>query len=189
MRKLNEREKRIVAGGVVAAAAILVLAFGTKGYDRWQSVRSSLNSARRQIADVTVDPVKQAGLLSIVPVAELPAPEDKQRFLFRDKLYEQLKKAGIKVEPLTIRPARRKAGLPYQVVLIECKGKCSFDQLLAFLATLNENPYLVGVEELRFKCDPKQAAEQRKEIEINLTVSTFVQSGSNAPQTSAALLQ
>ncbi len=173
-RKLTQREKRTVTIGLVAAGAILVFAFGTKGYDRWQKVRTSLKSAQAKLDDVTVDPVKQAGLLSIVPVAEPPEVEDKQKFLFRDKLHEQLKKAGIKVEPLTILPARRKVNLPYRVVLINCKGKCKLDQLLNFLATINENPYLVGVEELRFKCDTKQPPDKRKDIEIDLTVSTFV---------------
>lgn len=160
--------------GLVLVVAILAFTFGSKGFDRWQEVRTSLRTARTKLKDVTVDPVKQAGLLSIVPVAEPPEVEDKQKFSFRDKLHEQLKKAGIKVEPLTISAARRKANVPYRVLSIRCRGKCNFDQLLNFLTTLNENPYLVGVEELRFKCDTKEPPEKRKEIEIDLTVSTFV---------------
>ncbi len=173
-KKLTQREKRSVVVGLVAAVAILAFTFGSKGFDRWQNVRASLKSARAKLKDVAIDPVKQAGLISIVPVANLPEVEDKQKFLFRDKLHEQLKKAGIKVEPLTIQAARRKTDLPYRILTIKCKGKCNFDQLLDFLATLNENPYLVGVEELRFKCDTKEPPEKRKEIEIDLTVSTFV---------------
>jgi hypothetical protein len=168
--------------GVVAAVAIAAFTFGAKAFDHWQEVRTSLRSARAKLSDVTSDQAKQAGLLSIVPVAELPEVEDKQKFLFRDKLHEQLKKAGIKVEPLTILPARRKATVPYRVLLIKCKGKCTFDQLLNFLATLNENPYLVGIEELRFKCDTKQPPDKRKEIEVDLTVSTFVKSPLATPQ-------
>lgn len=179
--KLSQREKRTVAIGIVAAAAILAFTFGTKGFDRWQKVRTALKSARAKLKDVTIDPVKQAGLLSIVPAAELPQVEDKQKFLFRDRLHEQLKKAGIQVEPLTILPARRKADLPYRLLLIKCKGKCTFEQLLDFLATLNENPYLVGIEELRFQCDTKQPPDKRKEVEIDLTVSTFVKAPPAAP--------
>jgi hypothetical protein len=173
-RKLTQRETRTLIIGAISAVAILAFTYGTKGFDRWQATRASLELARAKLEEVTVDPVKQAGLLSIVPVVELPKPEDQQKFLFRDRLYEQLKKAGVKTEPLTILPSRRKVGLPYRVLLIRCKGKCKFDQLLNFLASLNENPYLVGVEELRFKCDTKQPADKRKEIEIELTVSTFV---------------
>lgn len=162
--------------GAVAALAILAFTLGSEGFDHWQKIRTSLKSARTKLAGVTTDETKQAGLLSVVPVAELPQLEDEQKVLFRDKLHEQLKKAGIKVEPLTIQAARRKTNLPYRVLLIKCKGKCKFDQLLNFLATLHENPYLVGVEELRFKCDTKQPPDKRKEIEVELTVSTYVKS-------------
>jgi succinate dehydrogenase flavin-adding protein (antitoxin of CptAB toxin-antitoxin module) len=41
--------------------------------------------------------------------------------------------------------------------------------VLDFLAQLNENPYLVGIEELKIKCDPKK----RGEVELDLTVSSF----------------
>jgi hypothetical protein len=44
-------------------------------------------------------------------------------------------------------------------------------QVLDFLERLNENPYLVGVEELKIKCDPKK----RGEVELDLTVSTFAE--------------
>jgi hypothetical protein len=56
---------------------------------------------------------------------------------------------------------------------VKCKGKCKFDQLLDFLAGLKENPYLVGVEELRVTCDTKVPPEKRNQVEIDLTVSTF----------------
>jgi hypothetical protein len=174
-RELKQREKRTLIVGAISAVAILAFTFGTKGFDRWQEVRASLKSARAKLKEVTLDEAKQAGLLSIVPVAELPGSEDKQKFLFRDKLHEQLKKAGIKTEPLTILPSRKKAGIPYRVLLIKCKGKCNFEQLLDFLAALNENPYLVGIEELRFRCDTKKPPDKRKEVEIDLTVSTFVE--------------
>ena len=112
----------------------------------------------------------------MVPVFETPQAEEKQKFLFRDKLHEQLKKAGINTEPLQFLPVRKPEGVSYKVLKIKCKGKCKFDQLLDFLANLKENPYLVGVEELQIQCDTKEPPEKRKdkEIEIDLTVSTFV---------------
>ena len=68
------------------------------------------------------------------------------------------------------------AALSACVVLAEDQKPQSLDQLLDFLSNLNENPYLVGVEELRIQCDTKEPPEKRKdkEIEIDLTVSTFV---------------
>lgn len=161
--------------GAVATVAIFAFTYGTKGLDRWHEVRASLAMAKSKLNDITVDETKRAGLLSIVPVFETPQPEDKQKFLFRDKLHEQLKKAGINTEPLTIIAARKKADFPYGVSRIKCKGKCKFDQLLGFLAGLKENPYLVGIEELRIQCDSKQPPDKRKDVEVELTVSTFVE--------------
>lgn len=174
-RQLTQREKRILVIGLLSAVAILALNFGLDGLDRWRAARASLQSARDKLDDVVIDEAKQAGLLSIVPALEMPQLEEKQKFLFRDRLHEQLKKAGIKTEPLTILSSRRKAGIPYKIMRIKCAGKCKFEQLLDFLAALPENPYLVGIEELRVNCDATQPADKRKEIEIDLTVSTFVQ--------------
>lgn len=173
-RKLNQRETRILIVGVVSVVAIFGLRYGMDGLDHWKEVRASLRQARAKLDDITVSEIKQAGLLSIVPVAEMPQPEAQQKFLFRDRLYDQLKKAGIKTEPLSIMSARKKAGIPYKVLKIKCKGKCRFEQLLDFLAVLPENPYLVGIEELRVACDAKEPPEQRKEVEVELVVSTFV---------------
>lgn len=174
-RKLTQREIRVLIIGAVAAVAIVALKFGLDGLDRWREVRTSLKSARTKLDEVVIDETKQAGLLSIVPVLEMPQLEEKQKFLFRDRLHEQLKKAGIKTEPLTILAGRKKAGLPYKILRIKCSGKCKFEQLLDFLAVLPENPYLVGIEELRLDCDATKPADKRKEVEIDLTVSTFVQ--------------
>lgn len=162
--------------GAVSVVAIFALRYGLDGLDHWKEVRASLSQARAKLDDITVNEAKQAGLLSIVPVAEMPSPEEEQKFLFRDRLYEQLKKAGIKTDPMTIMPARKKAGIPYGIIRIKCKGKCRFEQLLDFLAALPENPYLVGIEEFRMKCDTKQPPEKRKDVEIELVVSSFVRS-------------
>ncbi|UCD49645.1 MAG: hypothetical protein JSW27_19195 [Phycisphaerales bacterium] len=173
-RQLTERERRMLIIGALSAVAILGLKFGLDGLDRWRAARTSLQSARDKLDEVAIDETKQAGLLSIVPVLEMPQLEEKQKFLFRERLHEQLKKAGIKTEPLTILSSRRKANIPYKVMRIKCTGKCKFEQLLDFLAALPENPYLVGVEELRVDCDATKPADKRKEVEIDLTVSTFV---------------
>jgi hypothetical protein len=177
-RKLNEREKRMLLIGGVALAAILIFTYGTKGVDRWSRSRSSLAAAQRKLSEVETDQEKLAGLLALVPVFETPQVLEKQTSLFREKFYEQLKKAGINSEPP--QPALGKkiniGGAMYQVVKIKCKGKGKLDQLLDLLGNLKENPYLVGVEELQIRCDTKDAAEKRKDkdVDIDLVVSTFV---------------
>lgn len=173
-RKLNQRELRVLLFGGVCALVIVGLHFGWKGLDRWRKVRTSLKAARDQLETVAVDPVKQAAILSIIPVAAMPELEEKQQFRVRDRLYEQLKKAGVKTEPLTILSTKKKLGLPYDVMRVKCSGKCELPQLLDFLAASQENPYWVGIEELRIRCDTKEPPEKRKEIEIDLVVSAFV---------------
>jgi hypothetical protein len=162
--------------GAISAVVILIFTYGSKGYDRWSEARAATASARRKITELEKNTSRQAALAAMVPVCKTPEVEDKQKFLFRDSLYEQLKKAGIKSEPLQFLPVRKPKGLSYRVLKIKCKGKCKFEQLLGFLSSLNENEYLVGVEELRMQCDAKQPPEKRKDkqIEIDLTVSTFV---------------
>lgn len=183
-RRLTQREIRMLQLGAVAAVAILALTKGMDGIEHWSKVRTSLRAARDKMADLGADDTKRAGLLSIVPVFEPPQPEETQKFLFRDKLHEQLKKAGIKNEPLAFLSTRRTTRVSKevadQVLRIKCKGKCKFGQLLDFLAALKENPFLVGVEELSFECDTKKPPDKRQDIEFDLVVSTFVKQP-NAP--------
>jgi hypothetical protein len=160
--------------GVIAVVVIPVFTFGLDWIDNWRSVRASIADAQAKLSDLGIDEAKHAALLSVVPVVEMPQPEETQKFLFRDKLHEQLKKAGITTQPLQILPTRNMRNGPYKVLKIQCKGKGKFDQLLDLLAGLKENPYLVGVEELRIECDTKQPPEKRQEMDIQLTVSTFV---------------
>ena len=177
-RKLNERERRILLIGVVAVAAIAIFGYGTRGLDRWNRNRASLTAAKKKLGEVETDKAKLAGLIALVPAFETPQAEEKQTTLFREKLLEQLKKAGINPEPPQPLPGKKMmvAGASYRVVKIKCKAKCKLDQMLDFLANLKENPYCVGVEELQIRCDTKEPPEKRKdkEMEIDLTVSTFV---------------
>jgi hypothetical protein len=184
-RKLNERERRLLLIGGVAAVAILVLAYGTKGLARWNKSRDSLTAAKRKLGEVETDKAKLAGLLALVPAFEKPEPEEKQKSLFREKLFEQMKKAGINPEPP--QPILGKkiniGGTAYRVLKVKCKAKCKLDQLLDFLAGLKENPYFVGVEELQIRCDTKEPPEKRKDkdVEVDLVVSTFVRDSAAKP--------
>jgi hypothetical protein len=118
---------------------------------------------------IDVDPNKQKGLMAIVPVFTMPVEEEEQRILFRDEFSKQLKKAGIKNEPLQIQARTRSPLAGYKQLLLVCKAKCRSSQALDLLVRLNENPYLVGIEEFKIKVDPKK----RTEVELNLTVSTL----------------
>ena len=127
---------------------------------------------KTKLKDIDINETHRKGLMAKVPTFEMPVEEEKQQFRFRDQFNEQLKKAGIKNDPLQIIPDRRSPISGYKSLHLSCTAKCKFSQALDLLAKLNENPYLVGVEEFRMKIDPKK----RSEVELDITVSTFTKS-------------
>jgi hypothetical protein len=167
--KLSKKDIRALKLGAIGAVIILVFVFGSAAHERWTKAKASGAVLKSKLDVIDVDKAKRAGLMSIVPVFEMPQVEEEQKFLFRDKLSEQLKKAGIKNKPLQVQASRKSPQSGYNLLLVKCNATCRFEQLLDFLARLNENPYLVGIEELKIKCDPKK----RGEVELDFTVSTF----------------
>lgn len=170
MDRLSKRDKRaLLVGGICTAAIIFI--FVMKIPDRWVQARRALISTKAKLKAIDAGQAMRAGLMSIVPVLEMPQAEEKQQFLFRNKLNEQLKKSGISSKPLQVMPAGKARKDGYKLLRLKCSCKCNLAQALDLLAGLNENPYLVGIEELKIKCDPKK----REEVELDLTVSTFVE--------------
>ena len=167
--KLSQKDIRALKFGVVGAVMIILFVFGSAGHERWTKAKANGAVLKSKLEVIDVDKAKQAGLMSIVPVFEMPQVEEEQKFLFRDKLSEQLKRAGIRNKPLQIQSGRKSPQSGYKLLLVKCNATCKFVQVLDFLAKLNENPYLVGIEELKIKCDPKK----RGEVTLDLTVSTF----------------
>jgi hypothetical protein len=167
--KLNEKDKRAIKLGVVAAAAVIVFLVGSTWLERWKNARAEGSILKSKLETIDVDEAKQKGLMAIVPAFEMPLGEEEQGFLFRDEFNNQLKKAGIKNDPLKIQVKTRSPLTGYKSLFLVCTAKCRFSQALDLLARLNENPYLVGIEEFKVKIDPKK----RSEVELNLTVSTF----------------
>jgi hypothetical protein len=170
MNKLSKRDIRALKIGAVCVVAILVFLSATWWRDHWVKVRGETAKTKKQLKDIRADKTRQAGFMSIVPVFEMPVTEEKQKFLFRDKLNEQIKKAGIKSKPLQVLSTVKSPQAGYKLLRLKCSTKCKFAQVLDLLARLNDNPYLVGVEEIRIKCDPKK----RQDVDLDLTVSTFV---------------
>lgn len=180
--KFSEKDKRTLKIGAVCIAAIFVIIFGTKWFEHWRDTKNSLAAMRAKLKRISLNEAQQAGLLSIVPVFEMPVVEEKQELLFRDKINMQLKDAGIRSDPLQTLPSKEKqAG--YKLLRLKCSAKCQFEQVLDLLAALKGNPYLVSIEEIRIKSSTNTRQQQgsrsegqrqqRQEMELNLTVSTF----------------
>lgn len=168
MQKLSEKDKRVLKIGGVCAVAVLAFLFGASWLESWSNARAEVKMRQAQIDDINLSGGKQAGLLSLVPAFEIPAKEEDQKNRFREKFVDQLKTAGINTEPLKVITTKKTLYKNYMLMNIQCKGKCNFNQVLDLLARLNENPYLVGIEAFKIKCDTNNP----QDVELDMTVST-----------------
>ncbi len=170
--KLNEKDRRAIKIGIVAMAMVVLFSISSNWLEKWFQVRRSISDRQLALKKLVSSQIKHAGLLTVVPVFEMPQDEEKQKFLFRNKLKEQLKKAGIKSKPLEILTKKTSSQYTRHYLLrVKCScDKCTFNQILDFLAALKENPYLASIEELDISCDP----QKRQEFEFDIVVSTFV---------------
>ena len=170
--KLSKRDKRALKVGAVCVVGILAFTFGSAWVEHWSELRKSIANNEDKLDNVESDKAQLKLSMSEVPVFEDPNTEEEQKILFRDKFHEQLKQSGFKFEqPIrVIRAKKVEEGLPYRLMGLHTRGKCSFEQMLDLFTKLNENPYLVGIEDMRMECDPKN----RREFKLDLTVSTFV---------------
>ena len=170
MRSLSQKEKRTLKFGVICAVAIVGFTFAIQRLDKWKQARISRAGITDKLKAIDFDQTQRAGLMSIVPVFEMPQKEEQQKFLFRDKFNEQLRNARIESEPLQILSPVKSSVAGYKLLRLKCSAKCSFGQALDLIANLKENPYLVGIEELKIECDQKN----RQEVKLDLTISTYV---------------
>jgi len=174
-KKLSDREKGILLIAAAAAIAIVAWRFGL-WLDDWKQTRATLAARREQMKLIAPgDDAKAIKAIEetarAVPVFEMPVAERNQSVLFRTRFNQQLQKAGVKVRTLEYtgtRSARRVGN--YRLLRLQCRGQCQVNQALDLLATLNENPYLAGVEEIQLTPD----AKNRQNVELMLIVSTLV---------------
>ena len=174
--KLSEKDIRALKLGVIFVVAIVLFVIGSKWYGHWGQARMEGQILKTKLSEIDMTDSQRKGLMAIVPAFKMPVGEEEQQFLFRDEFNSQLKNAGIKNDPLQIIPNKRAPLTGYKSLHLSCTAKCRFSQVLDLLARLNENPYLVGIEEFRLKIDPKK----RSEVELNITVSTFTKNSSRA---------
>ncbi|MHC4168993.1 MAG: hypothetical protein ACYSWQ_18740 [Planctomycetota bacterium] len=168
--KLSEKDIRALKLGAVSTVLIVLLLAGLRWKEHWGQARIEGQVLKAKLKDIDLSETKRKGLMAIVPAFKMPVGAEEQGFLFRDEFNKQLKDAKIKNDPLVTIPNKRSPLTGYRSLHLSCKAsKCQFSQVLDLLARLNENPYLVGIEEFSLKIDPKK----RTEVELNITVSTF----------------
>ena len=170
INQLSQKDIRTLKLGAVCVAGIIIFLVGSEVHGRLKTAQESTDILNKKLELIDVDKAKQAGRMSIVPKFEMPIEEEDQKFLFVDKLTEQFKKAGIKNQPLEVASKTTSKKDGYQLLRLKCSATCRLTQALDFLANLKDNPYLVGIEELRLRVDKKKP----QEVAMDLTVSTFV---------------
>ena len=178
-QSMSSRDKRAVLFGTAAIVLIvLYLLVALPLLEDWSSTRKQLKQYHARLESIggrsAASRAKLAGLYKTVPFLELPQTEDLQRKLFWDKIYDQLKKVGIRLKsgPDYVSGGRKETQEP-AVLRLNFAGSCKYEQFVKFLAQLNENPYLVGIEELTIEADEKETDM----INIEMTVETFVKQG------------
>lgn len=170
INKLSQKDIRTLKLGALGIAGILIFLVGSKVFDRLKKAQASTAILNNKLELIDVDKAKQSGLMSIVPKFEMPIEEEDQKFLFVDKLTEQFKKAGITNQPLQVASKTTSKKDGYKLLRLKCSATCRLTHALDFLANLKDNPYLVGIEELRLRIDKNKP----QEVAMDLTVSTFV---------------
>jgi hypothetical protein len=167
--KLSQKDIRALKMGAVGVAAIIVFIFALDVHERWNTAKQKSLTLQKQLDNIDLNKAKRSGLTSIVPVFQMPIVQEKQRYLFRDKLNEQLRNARINSLPLQDVPGGKSPVTGYELLRLKCSATCNIDQVFNLLADLKNNPYLVGVEEMRIKKD----AKNRQKFDFDLTVSTL----------------
>ncbi len=174
---LSDRDRRAVFLGTVGLVGIVLYLFvGLPLFEDWSCVRDELKMYQDRLENVRAQsPASKAkivGLYRTVPFVELAQNEDTQRKLFWDKTYDQLRSAGIRPSsgPSYISSSRKKTVQGSAALRLKFAGSCQYEQLLKFLARLNENPYLVSIEEFSVKSD----AQKPGQLNIDMTLETFV---------------
>lgn len=177
IQSMNKRDRRAIMIGMVSVLAVLLYVYVLEpGLDAWQIVRADIERLQSKMESLDTSgnaaaAAQQAALLKKVPAFVPPQIEDKQRLLFRSTLSEQLKKVGLPINRLTYQKKRKSNttdGL--KPLYLEYKGQGKFDQVMGLLSGLNENPYLLSVEEFKLTAGKKK----REEMELVMKLATCV---------------
>ena len=174
---VDQRSRRAIRLGASAVGLILVyLLVGLPLLESWSLIREQLQTYEGQLEVVSGQTpgsqAKTVGVFQTVPFTALPESEDVQRKLFWDATYEQLKKAGIGVSggPDYIPSVKKTASTGRRMLRLKFAGKCKYEQVIKLLAGLNENPYLVSIEEFKIKGDEKQPDQ----VNLEMVIGAFV---------------
>lgn len=178
LNQFSPRDKRAI---VVTCVAMVVILFYVVVYDPWMAdwdrVSAEIKSKESvaKLLDATSTKAKQrfASFNEMIPAYAPPEKVETQRLLFEGKLVEQFKKAGLKPISMVFSTPKYVSAIGYYKLSFQMKCQCKFKQVFDLLATLRENPYLVGIEALDIKLDSKD----RSKVDFTLKLSTYAVKG------------
>ncbi len=166
--QISRKDKRALMLGLAAVFAIFLFMVLDPAFGKWGSARVKTAANLRSIqnaADIG-GKTRIQGILSVVPVFEMPKDRQNQMMLFSNKINEQFKQSGINPTNLQyVSVAKTKE----KKLQLQCKAICVMDQALDFLSKLKQNPYYVAIDQLSLKVDEKD----RNKVDFTITVSTF----------------
>ena len=175
--RLTDKERRMISIVAVCLAAVLLISVVPAWLSRWSQVRADIKRQEQMLDEADKGVYNPPGLATLVPAFDMPKDAETQKNLFRDKVNEQLRQAGMPSAPLQIEPSGKQMYDGFSRLTLKYKGACRFEQLMDFLARLKENKYYAGVDELMLRADPKKAAQERQTVDVELTISTFAGKG------------
>lgn len=169
--KLNQHDRKVLTYGAGAAAVMIAYAYIIAPWVAdWQQTRAAIATNWKTIDSLGGSVSRRTNQASVVPTLTMPTTTEKQQHLFKTSVNKQLTDAGIQVKSVQYVTVGKTANsLGFTVSKLKCDGKCNMQQAMKFLGGLAENPYLLGIEEVRLSCDPKK----RDEITLSVTLSTF----------------
>jgi hypothetical protein len=175
--KMNEKDKNTIKKGGIAAVVVVVLVVAVQVYGNWNKEKAEYNSIENQLRILNVPESARKKTLEAVPVFLMPKDEQNQKTLFRNSLDQLFEQLGIYTDPwqeVTTTKTPIMTGAGYGALRLKASGSCRFVQIFNLLASLKQNPYHVGIEELHIECDPQNP--QQADFSIQVSTITLTQS-------------
>ncbi len=173
LEKLNEKDQKTLKTGGLAVLVLAVVVTGYMGYNHWTAQNKQKKKLNADFKKLVMNESAYKKLLAEVPVFQAPEDDSAQKTKFRDYLDTQFQRNNITteawVEVTASNAIRPPAGYGALSLKTSSKGTVRFQNILNLLAALKENPYYVGIEELKITCD-----QQNPQLAtLNIVLATF----------------
>lgn len=167
--QISQRDKRALILAIIVCLGVAGYLLLESRVAKWQISKTKYQTNMNKIKTLAskAGQAKLKGLISVVPMMELPIEKQQQILRFSNKVNEQLKQCGIKPSSIQLIGADKKTT---KLVRLKCKADCTVNQAFDLLGKLNENPFYVSIDEFSLKLNVKS----RNKANITMAISTFV---------------